>query len=73
MGGPTTDNNTTNNRQRKDTTQQERQTQSMNMKLTKYGLTVLAVAAATMVAVAPAHAADKKPNILFIMDDDIGS
>ena len=42
------------------------------MKLVKHGLTVLAVAAATMVAVAPAQAADKKPNILFIMGDDIG-
>ena len=42
------------------------------MKLVKHGLTVLAVAAATMVAVAPAHAAAKKPNILFIMGDDIG-
>ena len=44
----------------------------MKMKLMKHGLTVLAVAAATMVAVAPAQAADKKPNILFIMGDDIG-
>src|SRR5512137_2877852 len=44
----------------------------MIMKLVKHGLTVLAVAAATIVAVAPAQAADKKPNILFIMGDDIG-
>ena len=34
--------------------------------------TALAVAAATMLTVTPAHAADKKPNILFIMGDDIG-
>ena len=44
----------------------------MKMKLIKHGLTVLGIAAATMVAVAPAQAADKKPNILFIMGDDIG-
>jgi len=44
----------------------------MKLKLLKRGLTVLAVAAAAMVAVSPAHAADKKPNILFIMGDDIG-
>ena len=44
----------------------------MKLKLVKHGLTVLAVAAATIVAVAPAQAADKKPNILFIMGDDIG-
>ena len=44
----------------------------MKIKLVKHGLTVLAAAAATYVAVAPAQAADKKPNILFIMGDDIG-
>ena len=44
----------------------------MKMKLIKHGLTALAAAAATMVAVAPAQAADKKPNIVFIMGDDIG-
>src|SRR5208283_5107619 len=44
----------------------------MRIKLAKHGLAVLAAAAATMVAVAPAQAADKKPNILFIMGDDIG-
>ena len=38
----------------------------------KHGLTALTVAAATMVAMAPARAADKKPNIVFIMGDDIG-
>ena len=45
---------------------------NMKTKLVKHGLTALTVAAATMVAVAPAQAADKKPNILFIMGDDIG-
>src|SRR5882757_9995681 len=44
----------------------------MKINLTKYGLTVLAAAAATMLAIAPAHAADKKPNIICIMGDDIG-
>jgi arylsulfatase A-like enzyme len=44
----------------------------MKNKLIQQGLAVLTVAAATMVAVAPAQAADKKPNILFIMGDDIG-
>ena len=44
----------------------------MRMKLIKHGLTAVALAAATMVAVAPAQAADKKPNILIIMGDDIG-
>ena len=44
----------------------------MKMKLIKHGLTVLGIAAATMVAVAPAQAADKKPNIVVIMGDDIG-
>ena len=54
----------------------------MKMKLIKHGLTALvatqrcavglAVAAATMLAVAPAQAADKKPNILFIVSDDTG-
>jgi arylsulfatase A-like enzyme len=44
----------------------------MKMKLRKHGLTALSVAAATMVAVAPTQAADKKPNILVIMGDDIG-
>ena len=44
----------------------------MKIKLVKHGLTALTVAAATMVAAAPAQAADKKPNILFIMGDDVG-
>jgi len=44
----------------------------MKMKLVKHGLTVLAAAAATMVAVAPAHAADRKPNVIMLMSDDVG-
>jgi arylsulfatase A-like enzyme len=45
----------------------------MKVRFLKHSLTALTVAAATMVAVAPARAADaKKPNILFIMGDDIG-
>ena len=38
----------------------------------RYGLAVIAVAAALMCAVLPAQAADKKPNILVIWGDDIG-
>ncbi len=44
----------------------------MKDKLIKHGLTVLTASAALMCANAPAQAADKKPNILFIMGDDIG-
>ena len=44
----------------------------MRMKLVNHSLTVLAAAAATMVAVAPAHAADKKPNVVMLMSDDVG-
>ena len=51
----------------KDTTKEERQLQTMkNIKFLNHGLTVLAAAVATMVAVPPAHSADKKPNIVFI-------
>jgi arylsulfatase len=41
-------------------------------KLIHYGLSLLTAGAALLGATAPAHAADKKPNILFIMGDDIG-
>jgi arylsulfatase A-like enzyme len=41
-------------------------------KLLSYGLTVLTASAALLCAVVPSQAADKKPNILFIMGDDIG-
>ena len=37
-----------------------------------YGLAVLTASAALLVAVAPAQAADRKPNILVIWGDDIG-
>ena len=44
----------------------------MKNKLFIHGLSVLTALAALMCAVPSAHAADKKPNILFIMGDDIG-
>ncbi len=37
-----------------------------------YGLSLLTVCAALLGTIAPAHAADKKPNILIIWGDDIG-
>ena len=44
----------------------------MKRKLTHIGLSLLAGTTALVCAVSPAQAADKKPNILFIMGDDIG-
>ena len=44
----------------------------MKAQLFKHGLTVLTASAALMCAVVPAQAQDKKPNIVFIMGDDIG-
>ena len=44
----------------------------MKHNLIKHGLTVLTASVALMCAVVPSQAADKKPNILFIMGDDIG-
>src|ERR1035441_5749062 len=44
----------------------------MKLKLTQIGLSLLAGTVALTCAVSPAQAADKKPNILFIMGDDIG-
>src|SRR6188508_792102 len=41
-------------------------------RLLNRGLTMLAVAGALMCASVATHAADKKPNIMFIMGDDIG-
>src|SRR5271163_4387528 len=41
-------------------------------KLLGYGLSALAGAAALMGAAIPAHAQDKKPNIVVIMSDDVG-
>src|SRR5205823_5863537 len=47
------------------------ETQMKHKRLT-HSLAVVTVLAALMCAVAPAQAQDKKPNILFIMGDDIG-
>jgi len=44
----------------------------MKRKIIHNGLSLLIAAAAFFSAVAPAQAQDKKPNILFIMGDDIG-
>ena len=44
----------------------------MNYRITNFGLSLLTAGAALLGATAPAQAADKKPNILFIMGDDIG-
>ena len=41
-------------------------------KLVSYGLSVLTATAAVIGAAGPLQAQDKKPNILFIMGDDIG-
>src|SRR6188508_3638057 len=41
-------------------------------RLLNHGLTMLAVSGALMCASVATHAGDKKPNILFIMGDDIG-
>jgi arylsulfatase len=50
------------------------QNQEIQMKHKRFthNLSVLTALAALMCAVAPSHAADKKPNILFIMGDDVG-
>ena len=44
----------------------------MKQNISYNGLSLLIATAALFSAVAPAQAADKKPNILFIMGDDIG-
>ena len=44
----------------------------MKLKPINHGLSVLAMAAASIVAVTPAQAAQQKPNILFIVSDDTG-
>src|SRR5258708_39596847 len=54
------------------TTKQNREVKIMKRKLFSFGLTVLTASAALMCAVVPSQAADKKPNIMFIMGDDIG-
>ena len=54
----------------KQTTKQK--TNIMKRNLITSGLSLLVATAALFSAVAPAQAQDKKPNILFIMGDDIG-
>jgi hypothetical protein len=44
----------------------------MKRNLSYNGLSLLVAIGALLSAVAPAQAQDKKPNILFIMGDDIG-
>ena len=44
----------------------------MKRNISYNGLSLLIATAALFSAVAPAQAQDKKPNILFIMGDDIG-
>ena len=44
----------------------------MKLNLSYNGLSLFVAAAALFSAVAPAQAADKKPNIIFIMGDDVG-
>lgn len=44
----------------------------MKIRLLHHGLALLAVGAALVVALDPARAAEKKPNILFIVADDLG-
>ncbi|PYV71113.1 MAG: arylsulfatase [Acidobacteria bacterium] len=44
----------------------------MKHKLSSYSFAVLTALAALMCAIATGQAADKKPNILFIMGDDVG-
>src|SRR5437773_7561801 len=51
---------------------QQRESKKMKHKSLSYSFAVVTAFAALMCAVAPAQAQDKKPNILFIMGDDIG-
>jgi hypothetical protein len=54
-------------------TKSEKKSETMKCKkLPNSVLTVLVAAASLMCAVVPSQAADKKPNIIFIMGDDIG-
>jgi hypothetical protein len=45
---------------------------TIKTKLLHFGLSLLIAGAALFGAIAPAHAADKKPNIVVIWGDDIG-
>jgi arylsulfatase A-like enzyme len=56
-----------------ETKQQEEQTVKRTNKVLNYGLSLLTAGAALFSAIAPAHAADKKPNILVLWGDDIGT
>ena len=51
---------------------QQQKNQNMKRNIIHNGLSLLVAAAALLSAVAAAQAQDKKPNILFIMGDDIG-
>jgi hypothetical protein len=44
----------------------------MKHKLIRHGLAVLTASAALLYAAVPARAADKKPNVLMLMQDDTG-
>ena len=44
----------------------------MKPKILNYGLSLLTAGVALFSAIAPAYAADKKPNILIIWGDDVG-
>jgi len=45
----------------------------MKIRLLHYGLSLVTAGAALFGATAPAHSADKKPNIIMIMGDDVGT
>src|SRR5688572_218914 len=51
----------------------EEKEQAMKSRLLSYGLSLLMAGAVFFTAMAPAQAADKKPNILVIWGDDIGT
>ena len=44
----------------------------MNSRLLHYGVSLLTAAAALTAAVAPAHAQDKKPNVVVMLADNMG-
>ena len=57
---------TTNNRARED------KRKHMKLSITNFGLSLLAGTAALVSAVGPAQAADTKPNVVFILADNVG-